>query len=70
MIIGAGAGFVSPLIPKVIGPWTLPVVFGAAGYIAKKPVLMTLAAYELGRSLSAMGVLGIGGGNSGGASQI
>ncbi len=72
MVIGGVAGFASPYIPRLLGPWTLPIVFGAAGYIAKKPVLMTLAAYELGRTLSASGLIGglVGGGNGGGGSQI
>lgn len=73
MIIGGVAGFASPYIPRFIGPWTLPVAFGVVGYIAKKPVLMTLAAYELGKILSTGGLLsglgGLGGGNGGG-SQI
>ncbi len=72
MIIGAGAGFASPYIPKVLGVWTLPVVYGGAGYIFKKPALLSIAGYELGKTLSTGGLLSglIGGGNGGGVSQI
>ena len=71
MIIGAGAGFASPYIPRILGVWSLPVVFGGAGYIFKKPALLSIAGYELGKTLSTGGLLGgLGGGNGGGASQI
>lgn len=67
MIIGAGAGFASPYIPRVLGVWTLPVVFGGAGYLFKKPALLSIAGYEAGKALS---TTFLGGGNGGGASQI
>lgn len=71
MIIGAAAGFASPYIPRIIGPWTLPVVFGAAGYFMKKPALLSIAGYELGKTISTSGIIGgLGGGGNGGASQI
>lgn len=71
MIIGAAAGFASPYIPRVLGIWTLPIIFGGAGYVFKKPALLSIAGYELGKSLSAGGLLGgLGGGNGSGASQI
>lgn len=71
MIIGAGAGFASPYIPRVLGVWTLPVVFGGAGYIFKKPALLSIAGYELGKTISTSGLIGgLGGGGNGGASQI
>lgn len=69
--IGAIAGFASPYIPRILGGWTLPVVYGGAGYLLKKPVLFGIAGYELGKMLSTNGLLGgLGGGNGGGASQI
>ena len=71
MIIGAAAGFASPYIPRILGGWTLPVVFGAAGYFFKKPALLSIAGYEAGKMLSTGGLLGgLGGGGGGGASQI
>ena len=72
IIIGAAAGFASPYIPRILGVYTLPVVYGVAGYVAKKPALLSIAGYELGKTLSTGGLLGglIGGGNGGGASQI
>jgi len=70
MIIGAAAGFASPYIPRVLGVWTLPVVYGVAGYVAHKPALLSIAGYELGRSISASGLIGGLGGGGGGASQI
>lgn len=70
MIIGAGAGFTSPYIPRVLGIWTLPVVFGVAGYVAKKPALLSIAGYELGKTISASGLIGGLGNGGGGASQI
>lgn len=54
--IGAGAGFVSPYIPRVLGKWTLPLAFGAAGYLFKKPALLSVAGYELGRSFTFGGI--------------
>ncbi len=58
--IGAAAGFVSPMIPQFIGKWTNPAAFFAAGYILKKPALMSVAGYEIGRAFSG----GFGGGES------
>lgn len=48
------------MIPQFLGEWTNPVAFGAAGYLLKKPALLTVAGYELGRKLTGGG---IGGGN-------
>lgn len=45
-------GFISPMIPEFIGKWTKPVVFGAGGYLLKKPALLGIAGYELGKSFS------------------
>ncbi len=70
MIIGAAAGFAAPYIPRVLGTWTLPVVYGAAGYVFHKPALLSIAGYELGKSLSTGGLLGGLGGGNGGASQV
>jgi hypothetical protein len=71
IIIGAGAGFAAPYIPRVLGVWTLPVVFGGAGYFFKKPALLSIAGYELGKTISTSGLIGgLGGGGNGGASQI
>jgi len=70
IIIGAGAGFASPYIPRILGPWTLPVVFGVAGYVAKKPALLSIAGYELGKTISSSGIIGGLGGGGGGASQV
>jgi lysine/ornithine N-monooxygenase len=41
IIIGAGAGFLSPMIPEFLGGWTKPLIFGAGGYLLKKPALLT-----------------------------
>jgi hypothetical protein len=49
---GAGAGLASGMIPQFLGKWTNPVAFGAAGYILKKPALMGVAGYELGKSFA------------------
>jgi hypothetical protein len=63
--IGAGAGFISPMIPQLIGPYTNPVVFAAAGYYFKKPALLGIAGYEFGRMLGggALGQVSGGGGS-------
>jgi len=65
MIIGAVAGAASNYIPPVLGGFTKPVAFGAAGYLLKKPALFTIAGYEAGKML-ASGFLGNGNGDSGG----
>jgi hypothetical protein len=70
IIIGAAAGFASPYIPRVLGIWTLPVVYGVAGYVAKKPALLSIAGYELGKTISASGLIGGLGNGGGGASQV
>lgn len=73
ILIGAAAGFASPYIPRILGGFTLPVVYGGVGYLLKKPALFSIAGYELGKTLSTggLGLLGgLGGGNGGGASQI
>jgi len=69
VVIGAVAGFASPYIPRVLGGWTLPIVFGGAGYLLKKPALLSIAGYEAGKTLSTGGLLGLGG-SSGVASQV
>ena len=69
IIIGAGAGFLSPMIPEFLGGWTKPLIFGAGGYLLKKPALLTLAGYEAGKNLSGGGIgnlFGGSGNNSGG----
>lgn len=70
IIIGAAAGFASPYIPRVLGGWTLPVVYGGLGYLMKKPALLSICGYEIGKTLSTGGLLGGLGGGNGGASQI
>lgn len=55
VVIGAAAGAAAPMIPRILGKWTLPVLFGAAGYFFKKPVLMGIAGYELGRGFTLPG---------------
>lgn len=68
LLIGAIAGATSPMIPNIIGKWTKPVLFGVAGYALKKPALITIAGYELGRGFTMNGFsVGNGGnGNNGG----
>jgi len=61
VLIGAGAGLVSPYIPNVLGQWTKPILFAGAGYVFKKPALMAIGGYELGRSFT-LGNAGAGGG--------
>jgi len=61
---GAGAGMVAPYIPRVVGKWTLPLAFGVAGYLLKKPVLLGIAGYEIGRGFS-LGGNGSGAGFTG-----
>lgn len=71
IVIGAAAGFVSPYIPRVLGGWTLPIVFGVGGYYFKKPALLSIAGYEAGRMISAGGLGNILGSGSGtGGSQV
>ncbi len=61
LLVGAIAGAVSNMIPDFIGGWTKPLVFGAGGYILKKPALLTVAGYEAGKSLMAGGnIFGLG----------
>jgi len=52
VVWGAAAGFVDPMIPNFIGKWTKPVVFGAAGYLLKKPALLSIAGYKLGQTFT------------------
>ena len=67
IVIGAVAGAVSPMIPQFLGTWTNPLAFGVAGYVFKKPGLLTIAGYEAGKSLISGGLGGIfGGTNQGG----
>jgi len=70
IVIGAIAGFASPYIPRILGVYTLPVVYGGAAYLLKKPALFSIAGYELGKALSTGGLLGGLGGGNGGGSQI
>ena len=51
MVYGAIGGAISPMIPQFIGGWTNPAVFGALGYLMKKPAFFTIAGYEVGRKL-------------------
>jgi len=61
VVIGAAAGAISPMIPQFLGQWTNPVAFGIAGYFFKKPALMSIAGYELGKSLMGGGQASNGG---------
>lgn len=56
IVWGAGLGAVSGFIPNFLGGWTKPVIFGAGGYLLKKPAMLTVAGYEAGKTL--MGTLG------------
>ena len=66
--MGAVAGAVSPMIPNVLGAYTKPIVFGAGGYLLKKPALLSIAGYETGKIIGGM-VFG-GNGAVGGVSQV
>ena len=66
IVLGAVAGAVSPMIPQFLGTWTNPAAFGIAGYVFKKPGLLTIAGYEAGKSLLSGGLGSIFGGNQGG----
>lgn len=66
IVLGAVAGAVSPMIPQFLGTWTNPAAFGIAGYVFKKPGLLTIAGYEAGKSLLSGGLGNIFGGNQGG----
>jgi len=55
IVIGAGAGVASNMIPQFIGQYTNPAVFAVAGYYFKKPALMGIAGYELGKMFSPFG---------------
>lgn len=66
IVIGAGAGFLSGMIPQFLGGWTNPLVFGGLGYVLKKPALLTIAGYEAGKNLSSGGIFGSGGESQGG----
>jgi hypothetical protein len=65
IVWGAGAGVASNFIPQFFGKWTNPVVFGGAGILLKKPDLVTVAGYELGKGL--LGSIGAGTGAGGGS---
>lgn len=58
VVIGAVAGAVSPMIPQFIGGWTNPIAFGVAGYVFKKPALLTVAGYEAGKMLIGGNIFG------------
>lgn len=58
--LGAAAGFAEKFIPPILGKWTAPAVIGAAGFFFKKPALMAVAGYTLGKMFT-----GGGGGNPG-----
>lgn len=66
VVLGAVAGAVSPVIPQFMGCWTNPLAFGVAGYVFKKPGLLTVAGYEAGKCLMSGGIGNIFGGNQGG----
>jgi len=66
VVVGAIAGAVSPMIPQFIGSFTNPVAFGVAGYVLKKPALLTVAGYEAGKMLISGGIGNIFGSNQGG----
>jgi hypothetical protein len=65
VIIGGVAGAVSPMIPQFVGSWTNPLVFGGLGVVMKKPQLLTIAGYEVGKMLVGGGLLGGGSQNGG-----
>ena len=67
LLLGLGAGFVRNYIPPVLGRWTIPAVFIGGGYVAKKPQLISIGAYELGQAISQQG-LNLGGGGNGNGS--
>ena len=62
---GAMAGFISPMIPQFLGKWTNTVAFGAGGYLLKKPALLGVAGYELGKAIGG-GMFGTNTGNGNG----
>jgi hypothetical protein len=66
MIWAAGAGAAGGFIPKFLGQWTLPAVFGAGGFFLKKPILMELAAYEGGKAAAQTFLGGAGNTNNNG----
>lgn len=55
VLLGVIAGFGQRYIPQFLGKWTNPAVFIGAGYVANKSQLITIGAYELGRSLAGNG---------------
>jgi len=55
IVWGAGFGALSPMIPQFLGSYTNPLVAGALGYYFKKPALMGIAGYELGKAFSPLG---------------
>jgi len=55
IVIGAGFGAISPMIPQFLGGFTTPLVAGGLGYYFKKPALMGIAGYELGKAISPFG---------------
>jgi len=61
VLLGVAAGFGTRYIPQFLGKWTNPAVFYGLGYFIKKPALMNIGAYELGRSLA---------GNGGGSGSV
>jgi hypothetical protein len=65
IVIGAAAGFFDPMIPNVLGGWTKPIVYGAAGYVFKKPALLTVAGFKAGQMLASGGIFGKQQGNGG-----
>lgn len=67
IVIGAVAGAVSNMVPDIVGGWTKPLLFGAGGYVLKKPALLTIAGYEAGKMLASGGIFNLGGNGNGGA---
>jgi hypothetical protein len=60
ILMGAVAGMAGDFIPPVLGDYTKPAVFAGASYFFKKPTLMVLAGYELGRAINPFGNTGGG----------
>ena len=61
VIVGAGFGAISPMIPQFLGGFTNPAVAFGLGYYFKKPALMGIAGYELGKAFSPLGNGSVGG---------
>ena len=61
MVYGAAGAFIEPYVPKLLGKWTMPAAYAAAGYFFKKNALFTLAGYSAAKAFTNGGGLGNGG---------